>query len=340
MVSKSPWWLLAGLSSIAAAGCDAVGDVGERGPAVVVGDADDELARVCEASALDLCASECVDLAVDPRHCGGCGRVCAGACAVGYCEAPCEPGQLRCDGECVDRTRVVPGGDQRVFEFSGAPEIFVVPACVSQITIELWGAQGGGSRCCDGALQDDGGRGAWVRAQLDVEPGEALQIVVGGAGEREGPGGYNGGGAGGEFSGGGGGATDVRRGGSSLDERILVAAGGGGGQCGCPDHGEGGAGGTELGGAGVGALPEWQAGAGGSQSDGGPAGTSPGQAGEFGAGGGGGTYHVAGGGAGWFGGGSAYGAGGGGGSSYLGDHPDTTGQSGLRAGDGQVTIRW
>ncbi|WAS98119.1 glycine-rich protein [Nannocystis punicea] len=333
--------------AIVVGGCDEINDARQLRPvpntfadASAEADADEVLARACEAEALDLCAAECVDLQFDARHCGGCGRECAGTCASGYCEGSCEVGQIRCDGRCVDRTRVVPGGGAREFEFSGAAQTFVVPDCVARITVELWGAQGGGSRCCDGPEQDDGGLGAYVRAELDVVPGEALQIRVGGRGGLEGAAGYNGGGLGGEFAGGGGGASDVRQGGATLEDRIFVAAGGGGGQCGCPDHGAGGPGGLALGGPGVALLPEWQAAGGGSQSAGGIVGSTPAEAGEFGDGGGGGRYHVAGGGGGWFGGGSAFAAGGGGGSSLLGSDPATSGLPGVRAGDGLVRIRW
>jgi len=331
--------------AFAVGGCDEITDTRDLRPVpgaladAAAGD-DALLVSACETLALDLCAAECVDVGVDARHCGGCGRVCAGTCAAGYCEAPCRAGQIRCDGQCVERTRVSPDGDAREFAFTGGLQTFVVPDCVSRITIEAWGAQGGGSRCCDGSDQDDGGLGASVRADLEVEPGEPLRIGVGGRGGLEGAAGYNGGGVGGAFAGGGGGASDVRRGGSRLEERIVVAAGGGGGQCGCPDHGAGGPGGLFLGGAGVALLPEWQAAGGGTQSDGGAVGSQPGEPGAFGRGGGVALYHVAGGGGGWFGGGSAHAAGGGGGSSYLGDDPDSSGLPGVRAGDGLVRIHW
>lgn len=337
MELKGTWRVVLAAVVYAAGGCGEIADASERRPAARV---EVDAARLCEAGTSALCDEECVDLRVDPRHCGGCGYVCAGTCAAGYCEQPCRLDQIRCGGVCVDRGRVAPGGNRREFGYTGAPQSFVVPDCVSQVAVELWGAQGGGSRCCDDSVQDDGGRGAHVRARLDVTPGEVLRVFVGGRGGAEGEAGYNGGGAGGTFGGGGGGASDVRRGGDGLDDRVLVAAGGGGGQCGCPDHGEGGGGGVLIGEAGIAALPEWQAGGGATQDGGGAAGSPPGLAGAFGEGGGGGTYHVAGGGGGWFGGGSAYAAGAGGGSSYLGEDAGALGQPGARDGDGQVTISW
>lgn len=284
-----------------------------------------------------------LELELGSLHCGD--RVCAGdeACVAGYCEAPCGRGQLRCEGVCVDRRRGAEAEEAREFVFTGAAETFVVPSCVAQITVELWGAQGGGSRCCaidGGETQDDGGRGAYVRARLEVDPGEVLQIVVGGRGALDGAAGYNGGGAGGEFGGGGGGGSDLRRGGAEIHDRVLVAGGGGGGQCGCPDHGAGGLGGLLIGGPGMSFMAEWEPGGGGTQSFGGAAGTAPGAIGGAGLGGGAGLYHVAGGGGGWFGGGSAYAAGGGGGSSYLGDDGGAHGLPGVRAGDGRVRITW
>lgn len=335
--SRALWGLC-----VVAGGCD------EREPpaadgrqAAIAGAA--ELEAACAAAGLEACDDACVDLELDARHCGGCGLRCAGACVAGYCEEPCAPGEIRCAGECVTPGRVAgPGFEARTFAFTGAPQQFVVPECVARLTVELWGAQGGGSRCCDsygGALQDDGGRGAYVRAELAVQPGEVLQIHVGGQGGREGAAGWNGGGAGGEFAGGGGGATDVRRG-PGLADRIVVAGGGGGGQCGCPDHGAGGPGGVLAGGAGESFHAEWEAGGGGTQAAGGAAGTTPGTPGTLGLGGGAALYHVAGGGGGWYGGGSAYAAGGGGGSSRLLAGPAAASQPGARAGDGLVRISW
>lgn len=327
------------------AGCDEVGADEPGGPrAVVVADEPDR-AVLCASEGLGLCDAVCVDLALDARHCGGCGQACATgeACVAGWCEPPCPPGQIRCDGACVERTRASgPGSDARTFAFTGAPQRFVVPECVAAITVELWGAQGGGSRCCDsdgGALQDDGGRGAYVRGELVVEPGEVLQIHVGGRGGVDGAAGWNGGGSGGEFAGGGGGASDIRRGGG-LQDRILVAGGGGGGQCGCPDHGAGGPGGLLVGGAGLSFYAEWDPAGGGTQGAGGGAGTLPGTAGALGLGGGAPLYHVAGGGGGFYGGGSAYAAGGGGGSSRIMGGPLAQSLPGVRAGDGLVRITW
>lgn len=234
----------------------------------------------------------------------------------------------------------------RVFAFTGAPELFVVPECVTRVTVELWGAQGGPSRCGVEAgydlpdVQEDGGRGGWLRAELPVSSGELLVVHVGGRGGLDGAPGWNGGGRGGAWGGGGGGASDVRVGGASLADRVLVAGGGGGGVCGFPDHGAGGDGGR-VGQDGVVGEPGWRSGGGGQPHMGGEAGSWPGESGVFGLGGGAAGYHVAGGGGGWYGGGGAFGAGGGGGSSHVDSAASGAKFSaGVRRGDGEVRISW
>jgi hypothetical protein len=99
------------------------------------------------------------------------------------------------------------------FEFTGAPQEFVVPAGVTEITIEAWGAGSG-----QGDYIKDGG---YAATRLSVTPGETIQINVGGSN------GYNGGGSAGTPNAGGG-ATDVRQRGTTLDDRVLVAGGAGG----------------------------------------------------------------------------------------------------------------
>jgi hypothetical protein len=226
-----------------------------------------------------------------------------------------------------------------VFEASGGPQQFVVPSGVDRITIEAWGAQGGGARCCDDSLQDDGGLGGYATGTLAVTPGQVLEIHVGTQGISEGLGGYNGGGDGGQYGAGGGGASDVRVEPYGLEQRVLVAGGGGGGNCGCPDHGAGGNGGGLNGADGI-TFQDRQVGGGGTQETGGAAGDPPGQPGQFGLGGGPAEYHVGGGGGGWFGGGGAYGAGGGGGSSNIDALSDGSTNAGVQAGDGRIVIHW
>src|SRR5688500_18885548 len=64
--------------------------------------------------------------------------------------------------------------DSETFDFTGAPESFTVPECVSQITVDAFGAEGGGF-----IGTAFGGR---ATATIDVTPGETLEINVGGRG--------------------------------------------------------------------------------------------------------------------------------------------------------------
>jgi hypothetical protein len=113
------------------------------------------------------------------------------------------------------------------FPYTGAVQSFTVPSCVSSITVDAKGAQGGGT---------SGGLGGRVQCVYTVTPGSVLSIYVGGQGAGLGSnaaGGFNGGGnsgtSGGTYNGsGGGGASDVRVGGTALSNRIIVAGGGGG----------------------------------------------------------------------------------------------------------------
>ncbi len=235
------------------------------------------------------------------------------------------------------------------FTYTGAAQTWTVPAGVSAATFDLYGAQGGGSGDA-GA----GGEGGHVHATLAVSPSTTYQLLVGGqgGGSSAGSGGYNGGGAGGSvcggcayYGGGGGGASDVRTGAFALADRLLVAGGGGGGGGG--DEFGGGAGGYPNGGDGGG----YYGGGGGTQSTGGSGGdygdsSSDGQVGTLGQGGAGGLYSEggdAGGGGGYYGGGGGggyydAGSGGGGGSS---DGPaGATFESGVRSGDGLITITY
>ncbi|WP_344188142.1 IPT/TIG domain-containing protein [Acrocarpospora corrugata] len=250
------------------------------------------------------------------------------------------------------------------FSYTGGPQTFTVPAGVTSIVVDAFGAQGqaGPGPVPGGA----GGRGGEAKATLAVTPGQELQINVGGTD------GYGGGGAGGKGGvwwldgGAGGGASDVRTGpGYGLDDRVLVAGGGGGG--GNFDNGYAGGGGGGGGAAGaaggsssLGASPGGGAtssagGSGGAGSYGADAGAD-GTAGTGGAGGaeapGGSTgAGGGGGGGGWYGGGGGGGgewagpptysrasAGGGGGSGY--GPAGTTFQTGVRSGNGVVIITY
>ncbi|MGN6757287.1 MAG: glycine-rich protein, partial [Thermomicrobiales bacterium] len=120
------------------------------------------------------------------------------------------------------------------FDYTGAAQTWTVPDGVTQVTLDVFGAQGGYEAA-------QGGQGGRATATVAVTPGETLTIVVGGAGHSpfngsDALGGFNGGGNGGApynlptayYGSGGGGASDVRIGGTDLAQRAIVAGGGGG----------------------------------------------------------------------------------------------------------------
>jgi large repetitive protein len=179
------------------------------------------------------------------------------------------------------------------YSYTGAVQTFTVPACITELQVDVRGAEGQGN--ADNLLL--GGLGGRIQGTMTVTPGEVLDIYVGGGGLGNSiNGGFNGGGAGGlsyqdwpewqpspacpsADGGGGGGASDIRITPYALANRVIVAGGGGGTggnrMVGCgPGAGGGGGGGYYGGGGGGGysGLP----GVGGSQVAGGAAGTSPG----------------------------------------------------------------
>jgi hypothetical protein len=144
------------------------------------------------------------------------------------------------------------------FNFTGGIQTFTVPADVcDSIFIQCWGAQGGAGQIGgNGVSGGNGGLGGYAEGFLIVNPGDVLNIFVGGQGGTP-TGGFNGGANGGSTNaGGGGGASDVRVGGTAEANRVITAGGGGGGgRGGCHEAaatgGIGGNGGS--GGGGVGA---------------------------------------------------------------------------------------
>ena len=232
---------------------------------------------------------------------------------------------------------------QSQFNYTGSAQTFTVPAGVTSISVDAYGANGESTQ--SGYCGGYEGKGGRVQADLTVTPGEVLNIYVGGShyytGSGSFGGGWNGGGADGGTGGtAGGGATDIRIGGTALTDRVLVAGGGGGAYgCSSPSYPNGGDGGGLTGQTGNRKNNYAYGGVGGSQSAGGTGGAgtdgngtwtsaSNGGDGSLGnggdgnstrertGGGGGGGYYGGGGGAvgrswGW--------GGGGGGSSYT--HP-------------------
>jgi hypothetical protein len=233
------------------------------------------------------------------------------------------------------------------FNYTGSVQTFTVPAGVTSIIVDAYGAQGGSS---GGAV---GGLGGRAQATIPVTPGETLNIYVGQQGSSSsGVLGTTFGGGGGVFhsigpgaGGSGGGASDIRRG-TALTGRLIVAGGGGG-------HGwisqslAGGFGGGLTGGDGGAAngTTAWS-GKGGTQSAGGASGGPFGQisAGSLGQGGNGDGDLAGGGGGGggYYGGGGGRYSGGGGGSSYVAaaGNTNTSTSSGVRFGNGEITITY
>jgi uncharacterized protein YhjY with autotransporter beta-barrel domain len=242
------------------------------------------------------------------------------------------------------------------FSFTGSNQTFTVPAGVTSITMEGFGAAGGDNEAGDGS----GGNGGYLKSTITVTPGDVLTIVVGKGGgindEPFGDGGQGGTGArpfGNPAAGSGGGATYVEN--SSNETLFVIGAGGGAGGAGLMDQGaDGGAGGGLIGGDGFVAFGGGAPGEGGSQDSGGAGGGSPGASLAGGDGnnflmrmdeGGGG-----GGGAGYFGGGGGDsgfmnepGSGGGGGSSFvIAGSTDTTNTQGHASaiGNGSITFTY
>ncbi len=278
---------------------------------------------------------------------GSCAFVidCAGVCGGIFIEDAC--------GNCYD-----PNGQNgnQEFTYTGGLQTWTVPADVTEIFIEAYGAEGGTANGQNGVPQP-GGLGAHIGAMVTVTPGEVLEILVGGEGVATGT----------CAAGGGGGSFVVRAGNTPL----VVAGGGGGGfhcnalggnpggpgqvtengqdgiipSCNCRPNSPGGTNGN-------GAFSSWGGGGAGffgngssNQDQGGFAyvngaqGGSPG--GGYGGGGSGspGCCNGAGGGGGYSGGagGESDGCSGGGGGSYAINAMDIA-EAGVRSGNGLVVI--
>lgn len=244
---------------------------------------------------------------------------------------------------CVDGTCWV------TFDYTGDYSVWTPPAGINSLHFEVYGAQGGRS----------GGKGGSVSGDFAAIP-SSLFIYVGGSGlsANSAPGGFNGGGISGNGhgdQGSGGGASDLRTS-TNLSDRVVVAGGGGG--TGGWIGGAGGPGGLTLASVGTKGATATTGGGGGTQTAGGAGGlgvtTGNGTAGSLAVGGVGGSGTIAGGGGGgggFYGGGGggsdnvsggSDGAGGGGGSSFatMALTSNVSHQAGVRAGNGQVVIRY
>lgn len=272
------------------------------------------------------------------------------------------------DAACI----AVPGS--QTFDYTGSIETFVIPSCVTSITIEAWGASGGDSYQ---QVNVDGGKGARMKGVFAVVQSNALKILVGGRGadtvapphgiDFEQGGGTGGGGSfvatSGDvamlIAGGGGGCTadSASNGGDAVVEEPGQASQGGsaGGEPGLggtttihTGGGHEGTGGGGFSGPGIG-ISDSIPGFGGSNSPGtefiaGGAGGIGGESSRNGGfGGGGSAGFTGGGGGGYSGGGSgtyqtAGGGGGGAGSFNAGTEQDNS--PGVQVGDGKIEISW
>jgi hypothetical protein len=265
------------------------------------------------------------------------------------------------------------------FAYTGVSQgqAWTVPQCVSTITVDAAGGQGGSNTSPYTAV---GGMGGRVQATLAVTPGQLLTIFVGGAGfacTTKNSGGTNGYDSGGyaicptatstsypevdPYSGTGGAATDIRVSPNGEANRLLVAGGGGGaGWNYLSARDNGGAGGGLTGApGGDGTLTTTNGvGLGGSQTAGGAPGLTGVQntAGGSGSQGYGGSAYCyesttspaqyppsgGGGGGGWYGGGSGCWGAAGGGSSYVNPALGTniTHTQGFQSGNGYLKINW
>jgi len=232
-----------------------------------------------------------------------------------------------------------PPGSQD-YSYTGAVQTFSVPACVTQVTIEAWGAQGGTGIVNYWGV---GGNGGYSTGTATVTPGGTLYIYVGQQGFQSATQvAFNGGGSGNPNSSQGngftgGGASHVATVAGTLNTlsgnipAVLIVAGGGGGCAGATSNSwpnyaaNGGAGGglSGIAGAASGGESYRSGGGGGTQSAGGGS-DSPSVPASFGRGASsssntGDAIQGGGGGGGFYGGGAGAhpGGSGGGGSSYI-----------------------
>lgn len=255
----------------------------------------------------------------------------------------------------------------QAFAYTGAVQHWTVPPGITQIEVELWGAEGGAGGTQTTSLVPAGGKGGYVKAAITVVPGDIIDVYVPGKGQNgvipttvqttslggfptgsavNQNTGYNG------SAGGGGQAIVIQQ---SFGWRVIAGGGGGGGVVMNTNVGPnpvGGDGGfTPTDGGGDPAAP-FAPSAGGGGTSAGPGGnrfysdiassggTTGGTFNTYGAGGGGGNPLGNGGGA--RNGGLLKGGGGQGGTSWtLGSNVTVTSHAtGTRSGNGAINITW
>ncbi|MBR2997518.1 MAG: InlB B-repeat-containing protein, partial [Bacilli bacterium] len=220
-----------------------------------------------------------------------------------------------CDGCSPSEEYVIDSTYTYDYSYIDDYDTFVAPY-TGTYSIEAWGSQGNDFNTTTGL----GGKGAYVKGEINLNKDDVLYVYVGGQGSE-----FNGGGRKGNQYKEGGGASDVRLVSGSWDDseslasRIMVAGSGGGGH-----SYAGGAGGALKGIDGWNGSYGNHGGKGGTQISGGERGYGGAYIGSDGSFGKGGSapYFSSGGGSGYYGGGSSgtdtnEGGAGGGGSSYI-----------------------
>ena len=265
---------------------------------------------------------------------------------------------------CLTVTTINCIHSSQTWNYTGGAQTWLVPNCITQVTVTIAGAQGGTGGYTSNNTQNQGGNGGSVSGVLPVVGGTTLQLNVGGRGGAGssggfGVGGFNGGAngyywPGNYWGGGGGGASDIRVTPYALANRTVIAGGGGGAgfnYFACCNYEQGGPGGASTGGCGWSGNVQCQPtgpGNGGTQLAGGVGGSWGGYCtASNGALGLGGIDCTAasnaggGGGGGYYGGGGGVWSGGGGGSNYTGGLTTTNSNAqGTQAGNGFITIQW
>ena len=132
------------------------------------------------------------------------------------------------DGSCIYCNTL-----SQAFNYTGVIETYIVPPGVTTLTIETYGAQGGGDNIINAI--SGGGLGAYMSGEFSVNPGDQFQILVGQEGGVDPVGNIH-------SSGGGGGSFVV-----DMSNNPLIISGGGGGTNGFPFSGSQDAGTSEYG---------------------------------------------------------------------------------------------
>ena len=229
------------------------------------------------------------------------------------------------------------GIQKYIFSYTGNTQTFTVPAGVTNVGLNVYGAQGDSPA----GSSNNGGLGGNASGTLNVTPGQQLSVYVGGQPNTY-LGGFNGGGNGYNNGTGGGGASDIRVGATDLASRVIVAGGGGGTTFSWTCNG--GYGGGTTGGTGTSSNGSVFDGQGGTQNSGGAVSNEDcgGSSGSLGQGGTGSSCDNdgGGGGGGYYGGGGSDAGGAGGGSGYTDGVIGGAMQSGVQQGNGVVIITW